>query len=549
MNPVQGNVNPMRKGNLMATRDASYLYTLFATTTALGVAFSALLGPQALAKPSQPEAVTRAVATVDVICSSSDLDTPLFHPLSGEPPWSASSAPTSEQRRQFIDWARATQRKLCGDIRTCFANSWSSALSQKDLPMQHPMPKPPKISQYDSDANERFAEYQLRLAEYNSEKMKKNSMDLLMMDEMEKCAVPIQEFDGIVNPAFEATRSIMKAKYWEAQKQVMSTVETSQPDTLLPYLSDLWFAARVYGNLATFAHLVHRTGSEIISPAYSVGFSGWESDLRGRLTQLVPNAEMEAYQVTQSKVSAYLKRQRVALCDAEVPASGEFPKSIPRHGDYVSMVKIAQKCSEARRLKGSEVPEAIEPFWEACSSLTSDGLAALDAAISGECFVGEVEEGLREIVEVARGSSDGLSTGFPVGKQFSLLSKALDDSKKSQSVCVKVAQPLSKKDPVLNWKRCMSNIDLSSTARRYAATDRDLYDDHMRKGALSCASSVGISGQLVSFYKECPFAESKHWYFFVDPEDGYPDSIYKTDTETIEVEEAVVESKGFTSPP
>ena len=38
----------------------------------------------------------------------------------------------------------------------------------------------------------------------------------------------------------------------------------------------------------------------------------------------------------------------------------------------------------------------------------------------------------------------------------------------------------------LKWKECMSNADLKSKARRYAVTDKELYDNHMKANAFRC---------------------------------------------------------------
>ena len=45
----------------------------------------------------------------------------------------------------------------------------------------------------------------------------------------------------------------------------------------------------------------------------------------------------------------------------------------------------------------------------------------------------------------------------------------------------------------IRYKKCMSDIDLSRTARRYAMTDRMLYEDHVGKADKQCRRRAGCS--------------------------------------------------------
>ena len=49
----------------------------------------------------------------------------------------------------------------------------------------------------------------------------------------------------------------------------------------------------------------------------------------------------------------------------------------------------------------------------------------------------------------------------------------------------------------------MSDADLSMTARRFSVNDQDLYAEHMKKMARSCAGSFKA---MEAAYRKCPFA-------------------------------------------
>jgi hypothetical protein len=55
----------------------------------------------------------------------------------------------------------------------------------------------------------------------------------------------------------------------------------------------------------------------------------------------------------------------------------------------------------------------------------------------------------------------------------------------------------------LPWKRCMSDADLSMTARQYSATDDELYIDYMEKKNLACAQKVGLAKALKKYMIQC----------------------------------------------
>ncbi|HCH64524.1 MAG: hypothetical protein CL927_15320 [Deltaproteobacteria bacterium] len=73
----------------------------------------------------------------------------------------------------------------------------------------------------------------------------------------------------------------------------------------------------------------------------------------------------------------------------------------------------------------------------------------------------------------------------------------------------------------LNWKKCMSNADLSSTARQYSVTDEELYQAHMEKKAVSCAKSVGMASAMTKFLQGCEESTCNDEFILeIDPYEG-----------------------------
>ncbi len=81
----------------------------------------------------------------------------------------------------------------------------------------------------------------------------------------------------------------------------------------------------------------------------------------------------------------------------------------------------------------------------------------------------------------------------------------------------------------LKYKRCMSAMDLSLTARRYAVTDDDLYEDFMNKAHKKCMRRSGCN----KFYENGPeyndinrFIHDSEWHFYEPEYKGWPDCTY-----------------------
>jgi hypothetical protein len=73
----------------------------------------------------------------------------------------------------------------------------------------------------------------------------------------------------------------------------------------------------------------------------------------------------------------------------------------------------------------------------------------------------------------------------------------------------------------LAWKKCMSNADLSSTARQYSVTDQELYQAHMEKKAISCAKSSGMASALTKFLQQCEESDCGYEELYeIDPYEG-----------------------------
>ncbi len=65
----------------------------------------------------------------------------------------------------------------------------------------------------------------------------------------------------------------------------------------------------------------------------------------------------------------------------------------------------------------------------------------------------------------------------------------------------------------LGWKKCMSNADLQRTARRYAVTDKELYDNHMASKAMQCiGSSKSVWKTFVKSQCSCYHIEGDYSY-------------------------------------
>lgn len=148
--------------------------------------------------------------------------------------------------------------------------------------------------------------------------------------------------------------------------------------------------------------------------------------------------------------------------------------------------------------------------------------------------------------EKKKSTLDGFIEGLEA--RMVILEAGLKKAQGNEQRCEKLAGSAYTRSYSLGWKKCMSNADLASTARRYAITDRDLYDDHMRKKAIACASAVGFATRAQSFYKGCVYvrrysASLSSWYRGDDDVPGfcYDTVSLKTRNDTICVEEILEE--------
>ena len=90
---------------------------------------------------------------------------------------------------------------------------------------------------------------------------------------------------------------------------------------------------------------------------------------------------------------------------------------------------------------------------------------------------------------------------------------------KMEALCEKLGDKAEALE--LNWKKCMSNADLTSTARQYSVTDEELYQSHMEKKAVSCAKSVGMASAITKFLQGCEEATCSEEYLYeIDPYEG-----------------------------
>ena len=207
------------------------------------------------------------------------------------------------------------------------------------------------------------------------------------------------------------------------------------------------------------------------------------------------------------------------------------------------MVNEALNCASVRGINSKARSRDIQLSWNHCQSLNETGIKVLEDAISASCFKATTElNTIQAVVNSWRGSDPNL------GAKFSGVSSSLAAASKNEQTCTKLAEPLLRKAPLLAWKRCMSQLDLSSTARRYAVTDSDIYTDYMTKGASSCAENSGIANLIAGYFKGCTYAWSGNIEWFATYEDGYPDEGYESDAGTIDVYDVVIKSRKLSEP-
>jgi hypothetical protein len=86
------------------------------------------------------------------------------------------------------------------------------------------------------------------------------------------------------------------------------------------------------------------------------------------------------------------------------------------------------------------------------------------------------------------------------------LEDALKQAGDNETECMSLAAKAHTKKLALKWKECMSEANLTSTAIKYALTDNDLYDEHMKKSALTCAQSTGVDALNKAFHNSCNYS-------------------------------------------
>ena len=263
-----------------------------------------------------------------------------------------------------------------------------------------------------------------------------------------------------------------------------------------------------------------------LSHLYSGSASSWPVDRQS----YVDSCRQHLEESSGGDLGAMLATVRAKVAETDRSQAEEIATR-----NYESTVRSAQQACEIGDGLSSRLPSQIAQTIQACEKRLI-GLTLEGAAPSGTFLGVSKETGYSSWSDAQREKAATIHA--ELSAVYETLPAELEKANANEAKCQSLAESIFSKDNVLDWKKCMSAADLTSTARQYAVTDADLYINYIEGKAQSCAGSYNA---MVAAAKKCDFViggwnSLSDWY-----DDLKFEYIYDGDEGEVDLEEMVME--------